>query len=92
MIDLNNLNVVNMEANTEHGFFFVEFESGKSLQCCLENKDGECIEQIKVGDSGYLDGLCADCNEWAATEDGEWSHIELFLVERARAIGVQIID
>lgn len=96
MNELNRLSIKNSESNTEHGFYFVEFENGKSLQCCLVSSKKNDFEeqyfhnQIEIGNSGYSEGLCADCNEWAAKGD-EWAHIEEFLIEVARCDGVQII-
>ena len=91
MKNLNDMNVVNAEANIEYGFFFVEFEGGKSLQCCLVH-NGEGFEmKINSKDSGFDQGLSYDCNEWAAGEDGEIGHIEDFLLEQAREIGLQIV-
>jgi hypothetical protein len=100
MKNLNDLKVTNIESNTEFGFFFVEFSNGKSLQCCLKalrQSEEEHFEngpiflnQIEHDNSGFSDGLCADCNEWAVV-DGEWGHIIDFLIERARENGVQIV-
>lgn len=100
MKNLSTLEVINSESNTEFGFFFIEFSNGKSLQCCLTSvhQDAEefhdngpiFLNQIEIGNSGYSEGLCADCNEWAVVE-GEWSHIEEFLSEQARNCGVQIV-
>ena len=78
-------------------FFFVEFFNGRSLQCCLERENGgeDCdyyfIEQIEVGNSGHNEGASLDCNAWAADEDGSIDHVELFLIEQARMIGVEIV-
>jgi hypothetical protein len=95
MTNLNELVVKNRESDTEYGFFFVEFENGKSLQCCLVSKQDNCddepyfVDAIEIDNSGYNDGICGDVNEWAS-EDGEWSHIEEFLIEQARKYGVSI--
>lgn len=94
MKNLNELVVVNAEANVEHGFFFVEFENGKSLQCCLvaaRNPDDGYLEQVHIWNNGFDDGLCYDCNAWAKDEDGEMGHINDFLVEKARENGLQIV-
>lgn len=94
MINLNELVVSNVDASLEAGFFFVEFEDGRSLQCCLDAKGDEWdhwyVNQIEVGNNGFSEASCADCNEWAVV-DGEWDHIELFLIEQARAVGVEIV-
>lgn len=94
MINLSELKINNVEANLETGFFFVEFEDGRSLQCCLDAKGDEWdhwfISQIEVGNNGFNEASSADCNEWAVV-DGGWDHIELFLIEQARANGVDIV-
>ncbi|MBO1894258.1 hypothetical protein HNW13_000360 [Shewanella sp. BF02_Schw] len=100
MKNLNDLKVTNVESKTEDGFFFVEFSTGKSLQCCLKalnQSEDELMEngpiflnQIEHDNSGFDDGLCADCNEWALV-DGENEHILEFLIDRARENGVHII-
>ena len=97
MKNLNELVIKNRETNLENGFFFVEFFDGRSLQCCLVGKrdnDDEWlyfVEQIEVGNSGHDEGLSLDCNAWAADEDGGLDHVELFLIEQARMIGVEIV-
>lgn len=101
MNNINEMAIKNVEADIEHGFFFVEFENGKSLQCCLKAQrqteeelfhNGVIfLNQIEVGNSGFNEGLCADCNEWAVGEDDEWEHIEEFLIEQARSNGVEIV-
>lgn len=96
MNKLKNLVVKNSEVDTEFGFFFVELQNGKSLQCCLkqyqDHEGGEpyFLKQIEIDNSGYSDGLCADCNNWAVI-DNEWSHIEEFLIDHARLAGVEIV-
>ena len=97
MKNLNDLVIKNSEANLEHGFFFVEFSNGRSLQCCLVSKNNNCdedyyhVEQIEAGNSGHDEGLSYDCNKWAADEDGSIEHVELFLIEQARKIGIEIV-
>jgi len=96
MNNLNDLKITNTESNIDNGFFFVEFENGKSLQCCLKSYQDDAdsepyyVDQIEVCNSGYTEGLCGDCNEWAAI-DGEWSHIEEFLIDQARLVGIEIV-
>lgn len=96
MTNLNELTVINAECDTTNGFFFVEFTNGKSLQCCLksyrndEESEHYFLAQIDVDSSGYDDGLCGDCNDWAVI-DGEWSHIIDFLIDEARKVGVEIV-
>lgn len=81
----------------ESGFFFVVFDDVNSLQCCLASRQDDVdsgfyhIAAIDISNTGYSDGLCGDCNSWAITENGEWSHIEDFLIEQARQIGLDII-
>ena len=62
MNELNRLPIKNSESNTEHGFYFVEFENGNSLQCCLVSSKKNDFEeqyfhnQIEMGNSGYSEG------------------------------------
>ena len=91
MKNLNELAVLNAEANLEHGFFFVEFEGGKSLQCCLVHNGEDYEMNIDSIDSGFDQGLSYDCNKWAKNEDGEIGHIEEFLFEQAKKSGLEII-
>lgn len=63
MTNLNDLNVVNAEANLKYGFFWVEFENGKSLQCCLKaaHQDEQdlfengpiYLEMVELDNNGY---------------------------------------
>ena len=99
MKNLQNLEIKNVEFDLENGFFWVEFENGKVLQCCLkeqnqdENKNGLVfMEAIEVCNNGYNDGICWDANEWAADEDGDVEHINDFLIEQAREIGLEIVS
>ncbi len=95
MKNLNELAIKNRETDLENGFFFVEFFDGRSLQYCLVSKldDEELyfVEQIEVGNSGHNEGASLDCNAWAADEDGSLEHVELFLIDQARKIGVEIV-
>ena len=100
MKNLNELAIKNREVDLENGFFFVEFFGDRSLQCCLVGKRDSCdeelyfVEQIEVGNSGHNEGICADVNAWAAQSDNEddlWDEVELFLIEQARMIGVEIV-
>ena len=86
MKNLNELAVLNAEANLDHGFFFVEFEGGQSLQCCLAQGDEGYEMKIDSKDSSFDQGLSYDCNAWAKNEDGEIGHIEEFLFEQAKKI------
>ena len=97
MTNLNELAVTKRDYDLESGFFWVEFENGESLQCCLKgirDEDGDYVgyaTQVEIGNSGFDAGLSWDCNQWAAGEDGEVGHIEDFLLEQARKAGLQIV-
>ena len=94
---LNQLTVVSREYSLESGFFWVEFENGKSLQLCLNaelDNDGALVKyapQVSIYDNGYYEGLSRDNNQWAADEYGGTEHIEEFLFEQARQCGLQIV-
>ena len=94
---MKNLEIINRDFDLENGFFWVEFEGGNVLQCCLKGIYDEnglfqgFLEQVSAVDNGYSDGLCWDANEWAVSEDGEHGHIQDFLVEQAREIGLEIV-
>lgn len=99
-INLNDLNVVNRNYNLDTGFFWVEFENGKSLQCCLvqARRGDDLVEygplylgQVDINDNGFDYGLNGDNNQWAVSEDGEAEHIEDFLIEQARMCGLEIV-
>lgn len=99
MTNLNALTVTNVEYSTDlaSGFFWVEFDNGQSLQCCLHaNRDADgCYESfnaaIEIDNNGYDYGICYDVNAWAKDEDGELSHVEDFLIEKAREAGLSIV-
>jgi len=94
---LNQFTVVSREYSLESGFFWVEFESGKSLQLCLnaelDNSNAlvKYTPQVSIYDNGYYEGLSRDNNQWAQAEDGSTEHIEEFLIEQARQCGLQIV-
>lgn len=98
MINLNELTVTNRDQDLETGFFWVEFENGKSLQCCLKEQYQDeqeifengpiFLEQIELDNNGYNDGICLDVNAWAADEDGE---VNDFIIEQARKAGLEIV-
>lgn len=100
MTNLNELKVTNTEYSLESGFFWVEFENGKTLQLCLVEteqteeehfKNGSIYQpKISASDNGFNWGVCADCNSWAVDDD-EWGHIEEFLLEKAREAGLEIV-
>ena len=96
MKNLQNLEIINKDFDLQNGFFWVEFENGKILQCCLKSVYDEngligFNEQIELDNNGYNDGLCWDANEWAVSEDGDVDHINDFLIEQARSIGLEIV-
>ncbi len=93
MKNLNKMTVANRDCCPGTGFFWVEFEDGSSLQCCLVAKQAgpgykACVN---TKDTGYYDGISRDCNEWAADEDGYTEHIERYLIEQARQAGLEIV-
>jgi len=92
MKNLNCLEVINVEVNIEHGFFFVEFNNSKSLQCCLKYDENEqmFLNQIERRDSGFDEGLCADCNDWALA-DIDGCDVLGFLIGEAKKAGVEIV-
>lgn len=93
MKNLNELKVINVESDLEYGFFWVEFEGSKSLQCCLvaaHHPEDGYLEQVHIWNNGYNDGICHDVNEWAVI-DGDWDHINDYLVNKARENGIQIV-
>lgn len=96
MKSINEMKIINREYDLDSGFFWVEFEGGKSLQCCLklygsEEEGLHYQPQIEIGNNGFVEGQNWDANEWAAGEDGDADHIEEFLIEQAREIGIQIV-
>lgn len=100
-INLNDLNVVNRDYDLDSGFFWVEFENGKSLQCCLvQARRGDDLAeygalylgQVELDNNGFDDGLSYDNNAWAKDEDGEMGHINGFLIEQARMCGLEIVS
>lgn len=94
---LNALTVVSREYGLVSGFFWVEFENGKSLQCCLREAFSYYgihvgyEPQIDINDTGFNVGINWDNNQWAAGEYGEAEHIEEFLIEQAKQAGLEII-
>lgn len=90
---MRNLTIVNTEFNTEHGFFWVEFNNGKSIQCCLvARKDGNgCTKQIDRNDCGSNEGLSFDNNEWALNEDNDFAEINDLMFKEAKKLGIKII-
>lgn len=92
MLILNEIAITKRDYDLESGFFWVEFDNGESLQCCLKgirDEDGNYVgysAQVEIDNNGYDDGICADVNEWAKDAD-----VEDFLLEQARKVGLQIV-
>ena len=92
MTNLNELAVTNRDYDLKLGFFWVEFENGESLQCCLKgirDEDGDYVgysAQVEIDNNGHDDGICADVNAWAKDAD-----VKDFLLEQARKAGLQIV-
>jgi hypothetical protein len=84
----------------EYGFFFLVYEDGRSLQCCLEEKEQKeedrflngpkFLNQIDSENSGFDDGLSYDCNEWLIEEIGHDETLKIIL-DAARSDGIEII-
>lgn len=58
------MNIIDSDYNIINGFFWVEFQDGKSLQVCLENDLGRYLKTINLSDCGIDTGMCLDCNDW----------------------------
>ena len=92
MTNLNELAVTKSDYDLESGFFWVEFENNKSLQCCLKgirDEDGDYAgysAQVEIDNNGHDDGICADVNAWAKDAD-----VKDFLLDQARKAGLQIV-
>lgn len=94
MKTLNELKIVNADYDLQTGFFWVEFENGKSLQCCLEYRKDEkgYKKSIKASDNGSGDGLSGDNNQWALDEESQdWLEIDNLLHKEARKLGIKVI-
>ena len=92
MKTLNELKIVNTAYDLDLGFFWVEFETGKSLQCCLvQDDDFAYLPKINSNDTGSSEGLSSDNNEWAVGDDCDWGHINDLLISEAKKVGIEII-
>ena len=92
MNTLNTLKIVNTDYDLESGFFWIEFQNGKSIQCCLvQNDDSGFVAQINSDDTGASEGLSSDNNEWALGDDCDWGHINNLLIIEAKKLGIEII-
>ena len=91
---MENLSVKNAEYDLEAGFFWVVFENGKSIQCCLtERADGNGFKKvINFADPAIEWGINADVNAWAVTADDNYEFIYAVLKREARKAGVRIIN
>jgi hypothetical protein len=93
---MDNLKIIQSVSLQEYGFFFVEFDNGLSVQCCLKaNKriGGEFCgyaNQIEGDNSGFNEGISFDCNAWAIIKYGEDAVLD-FLVDAARKKGIEIV-
>lgn len=94
MKNINTLEITNVESDTEHGFFFVVFGNGESIQCCLQSNPQDLgspyLEQVHTWDNGHDYGICRDVNAWAV-ENGDWEYINQFLLTQARKNGIRVV-
>ncbi|WP_087546738.1 hypothetical protein [Acinetobacter sp. WCHA39] len=93
MKNLNELKIVNTDFDLDTGFFWIEFENGKSLQCCLKlRKDLKGYKkEIVKNDNGSCEGLSGDNNDWALDEENpDWANINDLLHREARKLGIKI--
>ena len=90
---LSNLNITNVEYDLDNGFFWIEFDNEKSIQCCLmKRKDGDGFKKaINFDDPGVAWGICADVNAWAAP-NGDYEFVYTTIKHEARKAGVRIIN
>jgi len=90
---MKNLTVENVGFDLEVGFFWVEFNNGKSIQCCLvARRDGNgYIKQIDRSDCGSDEGVSYDVNNWALGDDVGFNDIEELLFKEARKVGIRIV-
>ena len=92
MKTLNELKIVNTDYDLDLGFFWVEFENGKSLQCCLvQDADFAYLPKINSNDTGSSEGLSSDNNEWALGEDQDFGEINDLLISEAKKLNIEII-
>lgn len=92
MKNLSELKIVNTDYDLESGFFWVEFQNGKSIQCCLVQDDNSAfVARINSNDTGASEGLSSDNNEWALSDDCDWGHINDLLITEAKKLGIEIV-
>ena len=93
MKTLSELKIVNTDFDLDTGFFWIEFENDKSLQCCLQLRKDEkgYKKSIKADDNGSSEGLSGDNNDWALDEENpNWVNINDLLHKEARKLGIKI--
>ena len=90
---MKNLNITDVTCSLICGYFWVEFDNGRSIQCCLmKRKDGDGFEKaINFDDPGIAWGICADVNAWAAPDD-DYEFVYTTIKREARKAGVRIIN
>lgn len=92
MTNLNELKITNREFDLDSGFFWVEFEGGKSLQCCVHESSKPEKVVINESDCGHDWGICKDVNQWAVEEGlADWWDVNQSLMSEAEKIGISII-
>jgi hypothetical protein len=84
---LNNSDYMNSDnISLEYGFFHIEFNNEKSIQCCLKEGKKGFIKEISASDTGASWGICGDVNSWF----GDYEICEKILLQEARKQGVRI--
>lgn len=93
MKNLTELKIVKTDYDLYSGFFWIEFENEKSLQCCLsQRKDLKGYKkEIDSNDNGSHWGISGDNNEWALGETQDFGEINNILYREARKLGIKII-
>jgi hypothetical protein len=94
------MNIKESSKDTEYGFFFIVYEDGRSLQCCLKERNQDedergvngpiFLNQIDSDDSGFDDGLSYDCNEWVIKEVGHEATLKIIL-DAAKKAGIEVV-
>lgn len=68
------MDILEFDFSTEHGFAWIQVAGNDgepvTIQCCLENVDGQAVTRIKKNDCGFGWGLCADANGQAVAMFG----------------------
>lgn len=94
-MNLNKLTIAHTGYSIVDGFFWIKFDNGKTLQCCLakSKKSGFKRAVFKNG-NGYNTGICADINAWAMdgkNQEEVSENLLQFLIKNARKSGLRII-